>query len=558
MKIKNLAILVLLVVISLLPFWQWFSPQIPRTHDIILQIARIASFSQGIREGSAFPRWGGNLNSGYGHPSLMFLYPLTSYLGAFLALAGLSYVWAAKLTFIFLAIMTAIGMYFFLLNVFNRKSAFWGTFIYLLFPYRLVDINVRGALGELAGLAVFPWLMWRFYELVKIPSKKNVGWAGLVLALMVLAHNALGIMGIGFLIIWLIIYLWGKDEDKRKKAVNAILAIILGVGLSAFYLIPGLLEGKYTFQKYFATFEIYESRFPMIWELVYSPWGYGATADNGRPSGFTVSLGLANIVLALIGMGILLVKKKILFKQKSLIMTAAGFWILSFYLLTPFSIPLIKNIGLIHRFQFPWRWLAMSAMSISILGGWTMNKIWMDKKWKLTGIALVLMIIIQAIPGIFIQEYDRLSYANSAFEGPVRWTTDTGESTPRWTLRFQDTPAKAPMEIVSADGKVEIQYLGRSFIKHEYMVTSNAGAQMVDNTLYFPGWKVYVNENEAPIGFQDQNWRGLITFPVPAGENYVRVQFENTKIRLWGNALSCASFLILSTMLLFSIKYNKK
>lgn len=558
MKVKNLALLALLAIISLLPFWQWLDFQIPQTHDIILQVARIASFTQGIREGSAFPRWGGNLNNGYGHPSLMFLYPLTSYLGAFFSLAGLSYVWAAKLTFMFLAMATAIGMYVFLLNVFNRRSAFWGTFIYLLFPYRLVDINVRGALGELAGWAVFPWLMWRFHELVKIPSGKNVGWAGLALALMILAHNALGIMGIGLLIIWLVIYLWKESKERRKRAVGVALAVVLGVGLSAFYLIPGLLEGKYTFQKYFTSFEIYKSRFPKVWELIYSSWGYGATADSGRPSGFTVSIGLANIVLALIGMGILLRNKKIVFQQKSLITAAAGACILSFYLLTPFSIPLVKNIGLIHRFQFPWRWLALSAMSVSILGGWTMDKIWMDKKRRWVGIALSLVIIIQAVPGFFIQGYDDLNPANSAFEGSVEWTTDTGESTPRWTLRFQDWPAKAPMEIVSTDGKVEIEYLGRSFIKHEFIVTSDAGAQMADNTLYFPGWKVYVNGEEVSINFQDQNWRGLITFPVPAGKNKVEVIFKNTKIRTAGEILTGASFLIWMALLVYPLIRKKR
>ena len=73
----NLIVLVLIAALPLLPF---LHPGLPITHDGADHVARIANFYQNLGEGNLIPRWAGNLNWGYGHPILMFLYPLPSHL----------------------------------------------------------------------------------------------------------------------------------------------------------------------------------------------------------------------------------------------------------------------------------------------------------------------------------------------------------------------------------------------------------------------------------------------------------------------------------------------
>ena len=80
--------------------------------------------------------------------------------------------------------------------------------------------------------------------------------------------------------------------------------------------------------------------------------------------------------------------------------------------------------------------------------------------------------------------------------------------------------------------------------------------QVADNTLYFPGWKAYVDNVEVPIEPYDQNWRGIITFPVPEGKHNVRVVFEETKLRKFANALSIIGIGILLALFVKKDKYG--
>lgn len=166
------------------------------------------------------------------------------------------------------------------------------------------------------------------------------------------------------------------------------------------------------------------------------------------------------------------------------------------------------------------------------------------KRWMILGGFLGLMAVWQAIPGMFIQGYEDLNPANETFSGPLKWTTDSGETTPRWATRSQDKYPKSQLEVVwGAD--IDYLVLERKQERHRFLIEAKIPTQVVDNTLYFPGWKVKVNGREVPIEYQDQNWRGLITFPVPAGRSEAEVEFTMTAVRKAAAAISLVSFAIL-------------
>src|SRR6185503_18993875 len=101
---------ILLFALSLLPLFQLLKPGLPITHDGIDHVARIANFYQSLSEGSLIPRWAGNLNWGFGHPILMFLYPLPSYIASFFHLLGFSLIDSIKLVFGVTYILSAFTM----------------------------------------------------------------------------------------------------------------------------------------------------------------------------------------------------------------------------------------------------------------------------------------------------------------------------------------------------------------------------------------------------------------------------------------------------------------
>ena len=68
---------------------------------------------------------------------------------------------------------------------------------------------------------------------------------------------------------------------------------------------------------------------------------------------------------------------------------------------------------------------------------------------------------------------------------------------------------------------------------------------MTVNTLYFPGWKAFVDGRETPIAYKAH---GLIELSVPQGEHSIVVAFTDTWPRKVGNTvtlLSLAALLLL-------------
>ena len=130
------------------------------------------------------------------------------------------------------------------------------------------------------------------------------------------------------------------------------------------------------------------------------------------------------------------------------------------------------------------------------------------------------------------------SYYTGVYDG----TTDTGESSPIWSVRFMEKRPKAALEAI--EGLVTITELSRSTTRHTYRVIASQQAKLVENTLYFPGWEVAVDGKQVPVEFQNPQWRGLMTFEVPAGERQVEVRFRETKLRKAANVLSIIGLFI--------------
>lgn len=132
------------------------------------------------------------------------------------------------------------------------------------------------------------------------------------------------------------------------------------------------------------------------------------------------------------------------------------------------------------------------------------------------------------------------SYYSSVYPG----TTDTGESAPVWSVRFMEKEPVAQVQVVEGEGAIDIG--ARTSTKHVYTVqTVSEKTRLLDNTLYFPGWKVSVDGIELPVTdllFQDPNYRGLINFYINMpGTHTIIVEFTDTKLRTISNIISVIS-----------------
>ena len=160
MKYKINLFLVGLIILSFIPLSDLFQYGLPLTHDGQDHVARIANFYQNLTEGNIIPRWAGNLNWGYGHPILMFLYPFPSYIASLFHFLGFSLVDSIKIVFDIGFIVSGLAMYVWLKEFLGIRSAFVGATLYMFAPYRFVDLYVRGAIGEHLAFVFLPLIFY--------------------------------------------------------------------------------------------------------------------------------------------------------------------------------------------------------------------------------------------------------------------------------------------------------------------------------------------------------------------------------------------------------------
>jgi len=531
-RIFNPFLILALIVLSLISIVALFHPGLPFTHDGQDHVARIANFYINLTQGNFIPRWAGNLNWGYGHPILEFLYPLPSYLASFFHATGFSLVDSAKIVFALGMIFSLVFMYLWLAEFLDMGPALLGAVLYTYAPYRFVELYVRGDIGENLAFVFVPLVLLFVYKMYKKNNYKYPILGGISLALLILAHNAISLMFIPFVLAYgVFLYCFSKDRKFFLKGLALI--FLLGFGLAAFFWIPGLLEGKYTLRN-IVTRGGYLDSFITFSQLIYGPWNYGGTGQ------FTVQLGVFQWIALILSpvTAFLLFRKKD--KNYFLVILSVLYTLAAIFLMFPMSNFLWSRIMLLQNFQFTWRFLAITVFSTAVLGSLLLQLF--PKKVQMY-LSVILIIVILFISRNYLKPKGYLYHPESFYTGIYNGTTDTGESSPIWSIRFMEQRPKAHLQIL--DGSAKVTEIKRTFTDHQYLVTVYRKTLFVENTLFFPGWKILANGQPLNIQFQDPHYRGTMTFSLDKGAYKVEAVYKETKLREIADILSLLSLIFL-------------
>lgn len=527
-----------LIFISIFPVLSLFHPGLPITHDGQDHVVRIANFYQNLTEGNFIPRWAGNLNWGYGHPILEFLYPLPSYVASFFYFVGFPLIDSVKIVFGLGMILSLFFMYLWFSSFLGEVPAVLGAILYTYAPYRFVDLYVRGDIGENLAFAFVPLTLYFLYKLYKDQKYKYSIFGAISLALLILSHNAISLMLMPFIIFYglLLFYL---SKNRKSYIINLISLILLGFLLSAFFWIPGLFEGKYTLRN-IVTKGSYVHNFVSFGNLLYGPWSYGISRQ------FTVQLGISSwLGLFFSPFALFHYYRK---KNKNYILVSVLIIISLFtiFLMLKESNFIWSKIILLQNFQFPWRFLAVTVFTTSVLGAYLISAV-PNRFKKFIFIFLLLIILFQSKDYIKANGY--MQKPDKFFMGVYNSTTDTGESAPIWSVRFMEKRPKSHLEVL--DGKATVKELKRTSTYHLYNVDVGKKTLFAENTLYFPGWKILANKKSVDMEFQDPHYRGIMTFRLDKGSYLVEAYYKETKIRALADAISIAVSLNIIGLLLF-------
>lgn len=532
---KNGIIVLILVVLSVVPLWDLLTPGYPVTHDGRDHVARIANFYLSLAEGNIVPRWAANLNWGYGHPILMFLYPLPSYVGSVFHAIGFSFVDSTKLVFAVGFVASIFAMYIWAHASWGIAAGLTAAILYGFAPYRFIDLYVRGAIGEHMAFIFPPLICYGLFILSRTRAGIHAG-AFIVIALgtglLILSHNALSLMFLP-IIFFYALYLSGYEASHRFRfLLTAIVGIGTGFLLSAFYWVPGFFEGKYTLRDIVTAGE-FSGRFVPWLSFIYSRWSYGGGNELSKWLG-------AGSWLAII-MGFFVLEKNS--KYRSMMVGSILILFFAMFTMTSASAPLWNTITLLQKFQFPWRLLSVTTFMTAVIGALAVC-LSVPKKRVVTAILLCMVAVLTTIPMWRAKEYTIMP--ESYFTGIYNGTTDTGESSPIWSVRFMEKRPDAVAYLMPESGSITEGL--RTGTTRSYAVSVTSPVRFVENTLYFPGWQVYINNS--PIDpekliFQDPAYRGLMTFDLDPGTYDIRFVFTDTKLRRLSNYVSLASLVAL-------------
>lgn len=523
----------MLCIVAVIPLWNLLTPGYPVTHDGRDHVARIANFYLSLSEGNIVPRWAANLNWGYGHPILMFLYPLPSYAGSLFHAIGLSFVDSTKLVFASAYVASIVAMYLWAHASWGKAAGLTAAVLYGFAPYRFIDLYVRGAIGEHMAFVFPPLICYGLLMLARIKSGIHTAafiYIAVGTGLLILSHNALSLMFLP-VIFFYALYLAAHEAPQRLRyLLTVILCVGIGFLLSAFYWVPGFFEGKYTLRDIVTAGE-FSGRFVPWLSFVYSPWSYGGGNEISKWLG-------AGPWLAVI-MGFFVLEKKS--KYRNIMIGSILVLFFAMFAMTSAAAPLWQAVTLLQKFQFPWRLLSVTTLMTAVIGALVIC-LSSPKKRLVTAFLICSVAIITTIPMWRAREYKEVP--EEFFTGVYNGTTDTGESSPIWSVRFMETRPDAAAYLMPESGVITPGI--RTSTTRSYSVYVTAPVRFVENTLYFPGWQVYINGSPIhpeKLIFQDPAFRGLMTFDLDPGAYDIRFAFTETKLRTTANYVSLGSLL---------------
>lgn len=490
MKKQGLVILLLLVCLAPSIF-SLFNQGFFLSDDGEWMVIRFSAFYQSLVDGQFPVRFLGRLNYGYGYPVANFLYPGFMYLAVPLQILGFGFVNSIKI--IMIAGMLGGGLFAFawLSRIFNRSSALVGALFYTYSPYHLFDLYKRGSVGEILSLMFVPFTLWA----IEIKNKFLIAIGIFFLAI---SHNSLFLFFAPLLFVYVIV-------RKKLSFWDSIISFGLGILMSSFFIIPAVVELKYT---NFSKIQISNIN------------DYFANLDL---------IGVSSLIILFISVMIVYLKK-IKTKEVYLFIVLS---IISVFLSLSISSS-VWNFLPGSLIQFPFRVLSYLVLSIAFLSAFVLS-IFEDKK-KIITLLLIFTLFFSSLN--FLIPEEKFDKGDDYYSTNEATTTVKDEYMPVWVKEKPNTHFGKKVELVGG----EVSNLIYNS-KRIYFETNGYEGIARINTIYYPGWHAEINGTTLDISFD--NALGVMEVNLPKRENKIEFKFTETPLRLFSDLISIVAFGVL-------------
>jgi hypothetical protein len=519
-------------------------------NDSITYTRWAQEFATALNEGIWYPRWMPDEFSGYGSPTFILYSPLSFYFTSLINVFTGSIVEAMNLVKFFSLFLMSAGMFFLTSEFHPKKTSFIAAAFYAIYPFNLLQFYLFSPFASTVALVWFSPILLFVCRFIKRERYSDLIYAGFCYGGLVLTHLITAYMFAFVLVAFMAL------RALTKKSVTILLAlpVLLTIGglVSSAYLLPVLFEHQHLQLEAFVTkgtgFD-YSTYFLLPNQMAHLP------QNTFWPIHHELILVHALSIIGIALYSFLIILKHVkdhhplntdVFRIYSAFTIVC---ICTFLLMFGVTRSIWEFIPKFKYIQFPSRWLPLTVYLASLVMAYAIyaSEIMISsKKLYYSLIVLIFSVIILLDINYVkrVQPFTRGELSVRA-DGPIEHLpvgVDVGK------LR-QEAHFNAVV-IVEGQGKTEILSWGSA--TREIKIAADRPVTVRIRTLNFPGWRAYLDEARSGITSAEGSQAMLVK--VPAGNHYLKLDFSDTPVRLFGKILSGCSVLSLSLFLLIDAK----
>ena len=472
------------------------------------------TFYNNFVSGGIYPGWAAEDNLGYGSIGVRVYPPLTAFLFAFARLLVGDWHSATWLVLFLFTAIGAIGAYLWAKEFLSAPDSIWAGIIFIFTPYHIYQIYNASQYAEFAGCSVITFSFLFVTRICKRGNLLDILGLAVAFSVLVLTHLPSTVIGAICLLLYSLMMI---DKTRLIATLSKLsLAVFLALCASSVYWIKVITEMSLLRMlrfhnnndfDYFANF------------LLTAPW------FDKRQLWFINFIFIVLIAFTLSAVFILFAKKGL--KDKKILVSISAVLSFALFMCTVLSKPIWMIVPYLADTQFPWRWLTIVSVTISVLLATAIEPIReliKAKKIIKNGtkfFAFSLFACLLIIFMLFWTEFQLNHIPKNNYEAWV-WEKSTEMGCDYlWTAAAKESAFTITQKVLVAERQTNISTWQPT--ERVFSVEAGNATEARIATLYYPHWQATVNNQPVKLKAADD---GAISIALPPERAIIRIWFE--------------------------------
>lgn len=524
-------------------------------HDFSFHAASWLEAATQWRQGILFPRWADGANHGFGEPRFIFYPPISWIFGAALSLL-FPWIYVPGAFIALVQTLAGLSAFAFGRRLFKQPGALLCAVFYAANPYALLIIYMRSDFAELFAMIFFPLLFLLALQLfgaLETPERsrlRSVAGLAITFAAIWLTNAPAAVVASYSLGVLLIFF--SLARKSLRLALHGAAALLLGLGLASFYLIPAIHE-----QNWVSITQALASGLAPAENFLYTTI---ADQEHNAFNRIASNTAVLMVLLTTLAAAFAYLKSRKPLEPalppplRNALLLLFG---LATVLMLRVTLPLWLFLPKLRFVQFPWRWMSILAIPFACFLAASATAIPRRFRWYATAAlrALLLAVLVGAsvymihrtwwdsedVPALLEAQKNDQGYEGvDEYDPACDDHSSLPEKSPRATvLRPNGDPAPRSAKVQIDSWTAE---------RKDLQVNAREPLRLSLRLLNYPAWQALIdNRPAAPL--QPSGETNLMVLPFAAGSSHVVVRFTRTPDRTAGAALTILSILILLVIL---------